>query len=111
MGRAQEILADNFVGAYPVGSLSPGLKRYSVMTLCRMLHTISTGAIVSKLATLQWTEDKLNSRWKNLVQQAERDRYFNFDASERPRPGSVERTLEFAEYAKEYTQQKMKIQA
>ncbi len=76
-------------------------QRYAVATLCRMLYTLETGQVASKQASLEWAKGALTSRWRDLIQQALDDRVLGWNPDDRPRPGSVEATLAFAEYAME----------
>jgi 8-oxo-dGTP pyrophosphatase MutT (NUDIX family) len=75
-------------------------QKYAVATLCRMLYTLETGEVTSKPAALEWGKEALASSWRDLVQQVLDDRDTAWDPMERPRPGSVEATMAFAEYAK-----------
>ncbi|MHB8510271.1 MAG: aminoglycoside adenylyltransferase domain-containing protein, partial [Candidatus Dormibacteria bacterium] len=73
-------------------------QRYAVTTFCRILHTLQTGRVTSKKASLEWARDNLDSEWSALVQQVIDDRaQFSSQAS---RPGTAQQTVEFAEYAK-----------
>ena len=71
---------------------------YAVSSLCRMLYTLRTGEITSKPAALEWAKDGLDPEWRGLIEQVIEDRPLPWN--DPPRPGSVERTLAFAEYAK-----------
>ena len=73
-------------------------QRYAVTTLCRMLHTLEHGEVVSKPRALAWAMDALDPEWRSLIQQALDDRPLPWN--DPPRPGSVELTLAFADYAK-----------
>ncbi|MBA2531772.1 MAG: DUF4111 domain-containing protein [Nocardioidaceae bacterium] len=75
-------------------------QRYAVTTLCRILHTLDCGRVTSKKVALLWAADALDPRWSNLIHQVIDDRQRGWDPDEEPRPGSVELTLAFAEYAK-----------
>jgi hypothetical protein len=75
-------------------------QRYAVTTFCRILHTISSGAVTSKKAALLYARDSLDPRWSALIQQVIDDRSLGWDPGEPPRPGSVQQTLAFADYAK-----------
>jgi hypothetical protein len=75
-------------------------QRYAVQTLCRMLFTLETGQVASKPAALEWAKRTLPANWGGLFQQVLDDRAIGWDPADRPRPGSVEATIEFAEYAK-----------
>ena len=72
-------------------------QRYAVATLCRMLYT-DTGEIASKQKALEWAKSALPKRWHDLIQQTIDDRPLPWN--DPPRPGSVEATIAFAEYAK-----------
>jgi hypothetical protein len=76
-------------------------QRYAVTTLCRILHTLESGRVTSKRAALLWAAEHLDPGWSALIRQAMDDRVLGFDAEQPPRPGSVERTLAFAEYAQQ----------
>ncbi len=76
-------------------------QRYAVTTLCRMLYTLETGEVASKKASLEWAKTALDPVWHDLIQQTLDDRALGWDPEDRPRTGSVEATLAFADYAKE----------
>lgn len=76
-------------------------QRYAVTTLCRMLHTLDCGQVTSKRAALLWAADSVDPRWSSLIHQVLDDRERGWDPHERPRPGSVEPTLAFADFAKD----------
>ncbi|SRR5258706_1461392 len=73
---------------------------FAVLSYCRMLHTLHTGRITSKLSGAIWAKGALDNRWVSLIQRA---------WEERPNPdlkvqqiadlGEVESTLEFIRYA------------
>jgi hypothetical protein len=48
---------------------------FTVLTCCRMLHTLQTGVVNSKLAGVQWAEQTLDPAWRKLIRAAwsERD--------------------------------------
>jgi hypothetical protein len=50
------------------------LQPHVVLSYCRMLHTLSTGRVGSKLAAGQWALRALDSRWSPLIQRALDDR-------------------------------------
>jgi hypothetical protein len=64
-------------------------------------HTLESGRVSSKKAALRWGQHTLDARWSALLRQALEDRALGFDAAEAPRPGSIEQTRAFAEYAKQ----------
>ena len=43
---------------------------YVVLSYCRMLQTLETGRVVSKLAAAKWGRAELDSRWARLIQRA-----------------------------------------
>lgn len=73
---------------------------FAVLSYCRMLHTLDTGRIASKLSGAEWAKNSLDIHWANLIQRA---------WEERPNPSlkvrkpanmnEVNSTLEFIRYA------------
>lgn len=43
---------------------------FTVLTCCRMLHTLQNGAVRSKLAGVEWAEQSLDADWHKLIRQA-----------------------------------------
>lgn len=43
---------------------------FTVLTCCRMLHTIQSGAVKSKFAGVQWAQQSLDQVWHDLIRQA-----------------------------------------
>jgi len=43
---------------------------FTVLTCCRMLHTLQSRAVKSKLAAVQWAEQSLSAEWHELIRQA-----------------------------------------
>lgn len=43
---------------------------YAVLTMCRMLHTLETGEVVSKQASGRWALAALDARWRPLIERA-----------------------------------------
>ena len=43
---------------------------FSILTMCRTLYSLETGRITSKTEASQWTIQKLDTRWKNLIELA-----------------------------------------
>jgi hypothetical protein len=72
-------------------------QRYAVTTLCRTLYTLDSGAVASKPAALEWAKSALDARWRDLIQQVIDDRPLAWN--DPPRPGSVQTTIAFSEYA------------
>lgn len=79
---------------------------FAVLSYCRMLHTLETGRIESKLAGVRWAKNALDPRWRVLIEKA---------WQERPNPSlkvqqaadaqDIEETLAFIEYALALSQQ------
>jgi hypothetical protein len=78
---------------------------FVVLMYCRMLHSLNTGRIASKLSGAQWAKNTLDNRWTGLIQRA---------WDERPNPSlkvlqpaeasEVENTIEFVRFALELGQ-------
>ena len=43
---------------------------FTVLTICRSLYSLETGAVVSKPAAARWAQEALGPQWKGLVQRA-----------------------------------------
>ena len=43
---------------------------FAVLTCCRILHTFQSGAVESKLSSVQWAEQSLEAAWHELIQEA-----------------------------------------
>jgi len=75
---------------------------FAVISYCRMLQTLETGTIQSKLAAVRWGLEHLDPRWADLIQRAWKDRP---DPSTKFRtqadPQDVCSTIEFIRYALE----------
>jgi hypothetical protein len=74
-------------------------QRYIVATTCRMLYSLETAEVTSKRRAMEWALGRLGREWAPLLRQAIGDRELGFDRDQRPRPGSMERSLAFAAYA------------
>jgi predicted nucleotidyltransferase len=74
-------------------------QRYAVEALSRMLYTLEQGEVISKPAALEWAKEEMPREWQGLIRQVGEDRSVTWNAP--PRPGSVEKTLAFVEYARE----------
>lgn len=71
----------------------------------RMLHTLATGQIHSKLAAVRWAEDHLDGRWAKLLKRAWAERPFPGQKIHQPAdPHELQETLDFIHYAKSGTQ-------
>ena len=47
-----------------------GFQSYTVKTLCRMLYTLDSGAVVSKPVAARWAQQTLGMRWAALIERA-----------------------------------------
>src|ERR1051326_4213104 len=47
---------------------------FTVLTCCRMLHTLHTGTVQSKKAGAEWAKEFVDSRWVQLIDQAWHER-------------------------------------
>ncbi len=75
---------------------------YAVLSYCRMLHSLETGRIASKLAGAQWAKNALDHRWADLIQRAWEERPNPSLKVRQPAVDSeVQSTLEFIRYALE----------
>jgi predicted nucleotidyltransferase len=64
-------------------------QRYAVQTACRLLHTIETGEVTTKLDALDWALGELAPEWHDLIEHARDDRLLPWD--DPPRPGASTR--------------------
>ena len=74
-------------------------QRYAVEASSRMLYSLEHGEVISKQDALDWGTEAMPVQWRDLIDQVRQDRFVPWN--EPPRPGSVERTLEFIAYAQE----------
>ncbi len=68
-----EKLRSHFVAEIgkPVGWYSTRFgQSFTVLTCCRMLHTLHSGAVRSKLAAVEWAQRSLGTEWHGLIRQA-----------------------------------------
>lgn len=54
----------------PARLLSPGYRSYAVLTMCRMLYTLQTAAVVSKSVAARWAQQVLGEPWSALIERA-----------------------------------------
>jgi predicted nucleotidyltransferase len=47
-----------------------GYRAFAVLTMCRVLHALDTGTIVSKPKAMQWARTTLDAPWKDLIDKA-----------------------------------------
>ena len=78
---------------------------FAVLSYCRMLHTLHTGKIASKLAGAQWAKNAVDNRWAGLIQRAWEERPNpNLKVRQIAEPSEVSSTAEFIHYALELSQ-------
>jgi hypothetical protein len=81
-----------------------GYHSYIVLTLCRILYTIKTGAVASKRASVVWAQTELAGPWRDLIERAwnVRQTWFEREAGATPSmSGQSEATRAFLVYALE----------
>jgi len=72
---------------------------------CRMLHTLATGAVWSKPASMAWAQGALDPAWRELIARAAAVRKGDAAQSGRPAdPAQVAATRAFARYALEHAE-------
>jgi Domain of unknown function (DUF4111) len=72
---------------------------------CRMLHTLATGAVWSKKASLAWAAGSLDPQWRGLIERAAAVRKGDAAHSGQPAdPAEVAATRAFALYARDYAE-------
>jgi hypothetical protein len=78
---------------------------YAVLSYCRMLHSLHTGRIASKLAGAQWAKNALDQRWVGLIQRAWEQRPNpSLKVRQPAEPGEVKNTIDFIHLALEAAQ-------
>ena len=82
---------------------------FAVLLYCRMLHTLHTGTVMSKLAGAQWAKETLDGEWVGLIERAWRERPDPSLKVRQPADSNdVPATLDFIRYALEAGQQQGK---
>jgi hypothetical protein len=72
------------------------MQAYSVLTVCRMLHTARHGAVVSKRTAVAWATEALDPEWRGLIQKAWQERPESFlKARQRADPSEAAATVAF----------------
>jgi hypothetical protein len=70
---------------------------------CRMLHTIATGQVWSKKASMTWAQQSLDPQWRELIGRAAAVRKGDVAQSGQPAdPADVAATRAFAHYARDH---------
>jgi hypothetical protein len=83
----------------PLGSW--GLRGFTVLTMCRMLHTLETGTVVPKRVAARWAQGKLPGPMAVLIDWALAPTESGVDAA----AGSVNATLNLIRYVREHCRQ------
>lgn len=76
----------------------PGYQPYMVLTLCRMLYTLESGAVVSKPVAASWAQTALDERWHDLIELA---LAWRKDHQDTPHRDEVDSTLALIGYTVE----------
>lgn len=80
---------------------------FAALSYGRMLHTLATGQIHSKLAAVQWAETHLDERWAELLKRSWAERPFPGQKVHQPAdPVEVQETITFIRYANQANQRK-----
>lgn len=78
---------------------SARLQTLAVISYCRILHTLETGAVASKRESGEWARETLDAEWRDLIQHALDDRPDPWSkVRERADASLVRQTLEFVDY-------------
>ena len=75
---------------------------FTVLTYCRMLHTLHTGTVQSKKAGTKWAKEFVDPKWIKLIDQAWNEREgvrFMVKIHQRAEQTLLYETLEFIKYA------------
>ncbi len=75
---------------------------FTVLTCCRMLHTLHTGTVQSKKAGAKWAKEFVDPKWGKLIDQAWKEREgvrYMIKIRQRAEPTLLYETLEFINYA------------
>ncbi|HZJ24295.1 MAG TPA: aminoglycoside adenylyltransferase domain-containing protein, partial [Anaerolineales bacterium] len=74
---------------------------FTVLTYCRMLHTLHTGTVQSKKAGMQWATQFVDRRWVRIIDQAWKEREgvrFGAKIGQKAELTLLHETLEFIKY-------------
>ena len=75
---------------------------FTVLTYCRMLHTLHTGTVQSKKAGVKWAKQFVDPRWIKIIDQAWKEREgvrFGVKIGQKAELTLLHETLEFIKYA------------
>jgi Domain of unknown function (DUF4111) len=81
-----------------------GGQSYTVQTLCRMLYTLDSGAVVSKPIAARWAQETLGVRWAALIKRAVAWRK-DLGCQETPSDEEISEPLALIEYTLERCRQ------
>ncbi|KQC14869.1 MAG: hypothetical protein APR63_05030 [Desulfuromonas sp. SDB] len=77
---------------------------FVILTMCRILQTLASGTIESKLAGVNWAKKNLDDKWIELIDQAWQEREgvrFCIKIKQRAEQSLLEKTYKFIEYAQQ----------
>ena len=77
-------------------------QRYLVVTACRILYTLTTAEVASKVGALEWAQRTLDPMWRPLLGQVRDERAVGWVPGGGPRPGEADAARAFAAYAVEW---------
>ncbi len=81
---------------------SRGYQSYAVLTMCRMLHTLRYGTVVSKPIAARWAQATLGERWVALIERALVGRH---NSQSKAQSDDVNGTLDLIRYTLERGQE------
>lgn len=99
--RAADAFADDLDGPLDFWNSRFG-QSFAVLSYCRMLHTLGTGTVQSKLACMKWALQALDQEWADVIQQAWEERKgvrHCLKIHQRAEPEALLKTLGFIRYA------------
>jgi hypothetical protein len=99
-GWARPILAD------PSPIRTRGYQSYFVLTMCRSLYTLESGALAPKREAAEWAQKKLAAPWPELIERAWVSRSHPDGP---PDPEEIRATQDFVRFTLELSQRKGKI--
>lgn len=70
---------------------------YAVLTCCRILHTLETGRVESKMKAVEWSRTGIDPRWSGLIERAWDGRCGDYESPADPVDHAS--TLEFYDWA------------
>jgi hypothetical protein len=91
-------LLDDLVTWVDIDAVAWG-QRYAVVTACRMLYTLQTAGVASKLGALEWALRTLEPRWRPLLAQVRDERCLGWEPDRVPRRGEANAARAFVAHA------------